>query len=214
MQVSMVQVDGRWDGWLQELPSAHALQSSGWAEFKAGYGWQPQALRLHEGEQTQALALLLVRRLRGLPWGVGYVPKGPCLRDPDRLDLWQDVLAALERLARRERLLFVKIDPDVERPADDEIAPLPQLLGQRGWQASAEQVQFRNTVLLDLTPEPEALLEAMHPKTRYNIRLAARRGVTVRPGTGSDLPAFYHLYQTTSQRDGFLIRPYAYYRDL
>ena len=55
MQVSMVQVDGRWDGWLQELPSAHALQSSGWAEFKAGYGWQPQALRLHEGGRSREL---------------------------------------------------------------------------------------------------------------------------------------------------------------
>jgi lipid II:glycine glycyltransferase (peptidoglycan interpeptide bridge formation enzyme) len=75
-------------------------------------------------------------------------------------------------------------------------------------------VQFRNTVVLDLSPEPEVLLAQMHPKTRYNIRLAMRRGVQVQEGGTADLEAFYRLYHQTSQRDGFLIRPFAYYQDL
>jgi peptidoglycan pentaglycine glycine transferase (the first glycine) len=53
----------------------------------------------------------------------------------------------------------------------------------------------------------------MKQKTRYNVRLAARRGVTVREGTTADLKAFYELYAETAQRDGFLIRTPEYYQD-
>ena len=52
----------------------------------------------------------------------------------------------------------------------------------------------------------------MKPKWRYNIRLAERKGVVVRDGTASDLPAFYAMYAETGSRDGFLVRPFDYYR--
>jgi lipid II:glycine glycyltransferase (peptidoglycan interpeptide bridge formation enzyme) len=86
------------------------------------------------------------------------------------------------------------------------------VLEQRGWRFSASQIQYRNTALLDLRPDPPALLAAMKPKTRYNIGLAGRKGVRVRDGAAGDLPAFYTLYAETSRRDGFLIRDYPYYR--
>ena len=57
---------------------------------------------------------------------------------------------------------------------------------RRGWRPSAEQIQYRNTVVSDLTPDEDALLAAMKPKWRYNIRLAERRGVVVRPGAAAD----------------------------
>ena len=52
----------------------------------------------------------------------------------------------------------------------------------------------------------------MKPKWRYNIRLAERRGVVVRDGAAADLPAFYAMYAETGGRDGFLVRPFDYYR--
>ncbi len=85
-------------------------------------------------------------------------------------------------------------------------------LRRRGWRPSAEQIQYRNTVISDLTPDEEALLAAMKPKWRYNIRLAERRGVVVRDGAAADLPAFYAMYAETGERDGFLVRPFDYYR--
>jgi lipid II:glycine glycyltransferase (peptidoglycan interpeptide bridge formation enzyme) len=84
-------------------------------------------------------------------------------------------------------------------------------LRRRGWVFSNEQVQFKNTAISDLAAGEEALLERMKPKWRYNVRLAQKRGITVRPGTPADLPAFYALYAETGKRDGFLIRPFAYY---
>ena len=88
-----------------------------------------------------------------------------------------------------------------------------ETLTGRGWRYSAEQIQFRNTALLDLHPPEDDLLAAMKSKTRYNTRLAARRGVTVRAGSVKDIPRFYEMYAETGVRDGFAIREYPYYRD-
>ena len=87
-------------------------------------------------------------------------------------------------------------------------------LTRRGWRPSGEQIQYRNTVVTDLTPSEDELLAAMKPKWRYNIRLAERRGVVVRDGTAADLPTFYAMYAETGGRDGFLVRPFDYYRTI
>jgi lipid II:glycine glycyltransferase (peptidoglycan interpeptide bridge formation enzyme) len=84
-------------------------------------------------------------------------------------------------------------------------------LARRGWQFSHDQVQFQNTAFSDLTVGEETLLAQMKQKWRYNVRLAEKRGVTVRQGREVDFPAFYALYKETGARDGFLIRPYEYY---
>jgi peptidoglycan pentaglycine glycine transferase (the first glycine) len=86
-------------------------------------------------------------------------------------------------------------------------------LRRRGWRASAEQIQFRNTVMLDLTLDEDALLGAMKPKTRYNIRLAGRKDVIARPGGPDDLLRIYDMYAETAARDDFIIRPFDYYCD-
>ena len=101
---------------------------------------------------------LLIRRLRvggaGLPVAVAYVPKGPLLEWTDPA-LVEAVLGSLEHEARRSGAIFVKIDPDV---ASD--TPLGRAvvatLRRRGWRSSAEQIQFRNTVTSDLTPDEES----------------------------------------------------------
>jgi len=81
-----------------------------------------------------------------------------------------------------------------------------------GWRRSADRVQFDNTILLDLTPAEEQILAGMKQKTRYNIRLAQRHGVQVRPGGLEDLDLLMRMYAETSSRDGFVIRDPAYYR--
>jgi len=122
-------------------------------------------------------------------------------------------LSALQDVARHHHAIFIKIDPDV--CLEDPSHPAAQVitsLASRGWQLSSEQIQFRNTILIDLTREEDELLMAMKSKTRYNVRLAERRGVEVRLGGPTDLPLFYEMYVETSSRDEFIIRPFAYYR--
>jgi peptidoglycan pentaglycine glycine transferase (the first glycine) len=198
----------RWNEAVADLPHGHVLQSYEWGEFKSRRGWTPLRLLFTAGEEVVGAASALLRRPSLVPWGVMYVPKGPTL-DYDDQELLAIVLGRLEDLAKEHRAIFVKIDPDVRADRDD----IKQALLDRGWRASPEQIQFRNTLLIDLRRSEEELLRAMKSKTRYNVRLAQRRGVEVHLGSIDDLPLFYEMYKTTSARDDFIIRPFSYYAD-
>jgi lipid II:glycine glycyltransferase (peptidoglycan interpeptide bridge formation enzyme) len=207
-----------WEQALTALPAAHALQSWEWGEFKARWGWSVVRLVWTQSTTPVAAAQILGRVIPGTPWRFLYVAKGPAL-DYGQPALADRVLADLERYARETKALFIKIDPDVPRQyGEPDEAQTPDMVGQailnllnrRGWRFSPEQIQFRNTVIIDLTPNPDDLLAAMN----YNVRLAGRKGVTVRAGAPADLAAFYPIYAETAARDGFLIRPEAYYHDV
>jgi lipid II:glycine glycyltransferase (peptidoglycan interpeptide bridge formation enzyme) len=192
----------RFNSALTTLPYRHILQSWEWGQFKSRWGWTPRAFL---NEECTAAALVLRRALSPLRLNILYVPKGPAL-DYANSALLDGVLNDLIASARRDRAIFIKIDPDLKQ-ADC------SLLLDRGWRYSAEQIQFRNTMLIDLTRSEDDLLAAMKPKTRYNVRLAQKKGVTVRAGERRDLDLLYQLYAETAQRDGFIIRPVDYYRD-
>jgi lipid II:glycine glycyltransferase (peptidoglycan interpeptide bridge formation enzyme) len=85
-------------------------------------------------------------------------------------------------------------------------------LQRRGWSYSSDQIQFKNTVLVDLSSSEDELLARMKQKTRYNIRLAEKKGVTVRVGNQKDFGLLYKMYAETSVRDGFVIRDENYYK--
>lgn len=214
-----------WEGWndlIAALPGAHILQTREWAQVKARFGWRPEPfLWRDEAGKVVAAASLLRRPLgKGLPWSVLYAPKGPLL-DWGAAPLRQRVLADLESYACRTGAVLLKIDPDVclgtGEPGGEEDTPDPvglqviQELETRGWRFSPEQVQFRNTVWLDLTRGEDEILAAMKQKTRYNIRLAERKGVVVRVAREEDLGLLYRMYAETAARDGFVIRPREYY---
>lgn len=218
---SLVDNPAAWDRILARLPNPQVLQSRAWGDFKSRWGWIPARLVWQQGDTPVAAAQILRRRIPRTPWSFLYAPRGPVL-DYANLPLAARVLAGLETYARQTAAVFIKIDPPVPRRLGEPGEDLPQPAGQawldtlvrRGWRFSPEQIQFRNTVLVNLAPSPEDLLAAMKPKWRYNIRLAARKGVAVRAGSESDLPLFYRMYAHTAARDGFLIRPEAYYHDV
>ncbi len=225
MDVVAVTGAGAWDRALLDLPDPQVLQSWAWGELKGRHGWRPTRFLFHDGGQLVAAASVLERRALSLPLpllpaSILYMPRGPAVDWNDEARVEQ-VLAEIEALARRRRAMFVKIDPDVYYPeAAPVFSPRPPvasrvaaLLTRRGWRFSGSQVQFRNTVLLDLRRDEEALLAAMKQKSRYNLRLAQRRGVEIRQGMACDLQLFYDLYAETARRDGFPIRPPAYYHD-
>lgn len=215
-----------WNSEIASLPGAHILQTWEWGQFKAIYDWQPIP-KVWRGEQGEikAAAMVLQRTIRPAGFGpefkVLYVPRGPML-DWQDVELRQTVLADLQGLAKKVGAIFIKIDPEVILGRGMSEDGSPQItdvqkeiladLSRLGWQYSQDQIQFRNTVLLDLTGTEEVWLARMKQKTRYNIRLAQKKGVTVRQGTIEDLPLVYRMYAETSVRDGFVIRPEGYYR--
>lgn len=215
MQVTSIADGQDWNERLSGLPNAHVLQTWEWGSFKqATTGWSPVRLAFERDGTTVALAQVLTRR-EG-PFAVSYVPKGPALDYADA-DLREAVLAHLLELARQRGALFLKIDPDVISGTGlEQHNPLghsvTEALGKAGWRFSRQQIQFRNTAHINLTQDEDTLLSNMKQKTRYNVRLASRKDVTVRAGTLDDLDLLYDLYAITAQRDRFVIRPLDYYR--
>lgn len=197
-----------WRAVLAKLPDAHVLQAWEWGEVKGQTEWQAERIVLEEGRA--AFQFLARQPLPGVPLRIGYVPKGPVVDWTDAA-LVERTLDAVQAHARRRGCILVKIDPDVaeESPAGERLLAS---LRRRGWRFSNDQIQFKNTGLNDLQVDEAMLLEQMKSKTRYNVRLAERRGVSVRMGDEGDFETFYALYAETGARDGFLIRPYDYYR--
>ncbi len=214
-----------WDRLVLSLPNPHLLQSWLWGEIKRSFGWHPQRwVWEDERGETLAAAQVLGRTLPGpLSLAVLYTPKGPLL-DWNDTGLRSVVLGDLETLARGRSTIQLKIDPDLPvalgLPGEEDYRPNPTgtevetLLRTRRWQASDENIQFTNTMIVDLRPPEEDLLAGMKQKTRYNIRLANRKGVHIRTGTLADLGLLYQMYAETSVRDGFVIRGADYYREV
>jgi lipid II:glycine glycyltransferase (peptidoglycan interpeptide bridge formation enzyme) len=210
-----------WNALAASLPQTHILQSWEWGDFKCRYGWSARRFVWKNEEAPWALAAAQV--LTRSEWGLRilYVPKGPLLNwDDDALR--GQVLTDLQNLARREHAIFIKIDPDLPLPAGAGELSVdtpslevfgPERLPAGRWRFSRDQIQFRNTVLLDLRRSESEILAAMKQKTRYNVRLAEKRGVRVRLGGRADLDLLYAMYAQTSLRDGFAIRSAEYYQD-
>ncbi len=199
-----------WDQHILGLAEPHILQSAAWGDFKARWGWAVHRFGWPGPAGLRAAAQVLVRAPARLPLPVAYVAKGPLLAQPSDVADWRLVLADLTAWAQRERMAVLKIDPDV--PA--EWTAVADGWRSAGWRPSWQQIQFANTMTSDLTAGEAGLLAGMKPKTRYNLRLAARRGVTVRQGGLADVMSFYELYRQTGARDGFAVREPAYYRDI
>ncbi len=228
-----------WNRLVAQTPNPHFLQTAEWAQVKAQYGWIPHyavwetngAFRVFAdpagiAEVRPAAAALILERpvlRRGMAarLSILYSPKGPLANWADE-PLRARVLNDLQTFARRRSAIFLKIDPNVELGRglpDGQANPLAGETGRslqaellrRGWRYSADQIQFKNTALLDLSQSEAELLARMKQKTRYNIRLAEKKGVRVRLGNAEDLPALYKMYAETSVRDGFVIRDEGYY---
>jgi lipid II:glycine glycyltransferase (peptidoglycan interpeptide bridge formation enzyme) len=171
-----------------------------------------------------AAALILKRQIISQGFAarlsILYAPKGP-LMDWANESLRKRVLDDLQSFAKKQGAIFLKIDPDVVlgRGVPQSVDEVTESSGQavrsdlrrRGWVESADQIQFRNTVIVDLSASEEEILMRMKQKTRYNIRLAERKGVSMRVGKFEDLGMLFRMYAETSVRDGFVIRDEDYY---
>jgi lipid II:glycine glycyltransferase (peptidoglycan interpeptide bridge formation enzyme) len=230
-----------WNSLISKLPNPHFLQTYEWGQVKARYGWIPiyalwtadqKFLILKDTDHCSldtdsCIAACMILK-RAIPMGgmsarlsILYAPKGPLL-DWTNETLRNRVLDDLQAIAKKEGAIFLKMDPDVvlgtgvpaseEDVIDNNGQTLIAELKRRRWRYSADQIQFKNTVLIDLSRSEEEMLARMKQKTRYNIRLAEKKGVKVRVGTIQDLGLLYKMYAETSVRDGFVIRDEGYYQ--
>jgi lipid II:glycine glycyltransferase (peptidoglycan interpeptide bridge formation enzyme) len=186
-----------WNEFLSRHPDAHLLQTGEWGELKRGFGWEPA--RLVTGGCG---AQILFRRLP-LGFTVAYIPKGPVFSNQYSVSseqFWSDVDAA----CRARGAVFLKIEPD---EWDD---GTPSVVGRPSSIVSPHSIQPRRTILVNLTGSEDEILARMKQKCRYNVRLAEKKGVTVRPW--EDVDGFHKIMTVTGARDEFGVHSLDYYR--
>lgn len=194
--------------WAAQLADrqGHLLQSWPWGEFKSHFGWTPYRIQV-----DGAAAQVLFRRLP-LGFTVAYIPKGPLLDWTD-LPRCQQLFSAIHNAAKKQRAVFLKVEPNVWCDNDQtQMAQATQSYLHQAQFSPADTIQPQSSILIDISGDEAAVLAAMKQKTRYNIRLAERKGVIVRQGQADDLPAYYQLSQLTADRDGFGVHGSDYYR--
>lgn len=203
-----------WEGFITGHPKAHLLQTGTWGTLKSAFGWKAESVitRMDSGAIG---ALVLFRRV--LPgFSLAYIPRGPIIEQPQEprhmLPLWNNFWREVDVLCQSRRAVLLKLEPDAW---EDEPAPFPfaQVTPQdppAGFRKSTHAVQPPRTIIVSLAGSEEDILARMKQKTRYNIRLAQKKGVVVKPS--SDLAQFNTLMQVTGQRDGFGVHSPEYYQ--
>lgn len=185
------------------LAGGHLLQSWRWGAFKSLHGWDVERVRV-ETPAGLGQAQLLFRR-RG-PIALGYLPRGPALGADDPA-LASRLFESVDECCRDRGAIALIVEPD---------RPLPFVGRYRdaGFVGGGEHVQPGRTVRVPL-PDDDALLGQMHQKTRYNIRLAQRRGVTAVRSSPDEaaMDTFYRLLGDTAGRNEFGIHGPDYYAD-
>lgn len=194
------------------------LQSDFWARFKAGQGWTPLAFK-YKWREVEGTLLVLYRKIaRFLP--VAYVPLGPLLPEEDK-EVFLRTLSWHLLSELPLGTLFIRYDlidgfrrDALEARHEQEEPDRSSLYLNPPLKKAIQDVQPPDTVILSLEGSEEEILGRMHKKWRYNIRLAAKKGVEIRSQKGGDISEWYSLYKTTSERDHIALHSQSYYQNL
>lgn len=205
-QVSLDQCE-EWNNLVLQEPSFGLLQSWEWGAFKEQAGWKVFRVAVQDKGRLIAGAQLLIKSAPLGIAGFAYVPRGP-------VGDWMNAAVApllmdeLQRIALKHKVVFLHIEP-----CNPENSNCGLILQNQGFQTSWYTNQPLATIVVDLSQGLDALLNQFHQKTRYNIRYASRKGVTMRVGNEIDLPMFHEMMKITGSRGGFTVRSLDYYRE-
>lgn len=191
------------------------LQSFEWGEFQKSL--QKKIWRFEIKGNSKVLAEVLIVK-ETFPFGKSlfYIPFGPCFSQElflkSKKEVLKLILKELKKIAKKEKAIFLKIES---------VSPLPKMSEAIN---SFKRFQPQQTLLLNLKDKEEEIFKQFHQKTRYNIRLAERKGIEVilkenlrfskGQATNNYFNTFYKLVQKTAKRDKFTPYPKAYYQKL
>jgi peptidoglycan pentaglycine glycine transferase (the first glycine) len=211
VDLTFVEDAAAWDDFVASSEKPHIMQSWAWGELKSATGWRPYRVRLGNAGLS-----LLERDFPKIGRRFFYACRGPVVASGWKPEELSALFSAVGGLAARRSAAFLKIDPDVPK-SSDWITPVLDGAGFRKAPASGgfAGVQPACVFRLDISRAADELLAAMDQKTRYNIRLAEKKGVSIRPVREKpDLDAFYKVLVETAERDGFMIRSSKYFHDM
>jgi len=209
MEVQIIKDRQLWNDFVAASQHCNIMQSYEWGELVSSIGAE-EVMRIGVVDMDGKLCAAMLTEITRVPvlkQVYFYVPRGPILDDPNSPALTM-LLNFMKAEARRRHAFMLKLEPGVLDDNNEWLAALKR----RGFHINPNHMNVRNEWVLDIRPDEKTLLANMKEKWRYNIRLAARKGVTIRRGEGADdIDAFYRLYQTTSERDFFAINQKSFY---
>ena len=200
---------------LEKSEKCNFQQSLEWAEVKKP-NWIPEVI-LAEDEEKNIIGSLCVW-IRKIPifGNIMYAPRGPVC-DVHDLSILKQLTDGAKELAKKYNAIVLRIEPDVE--SDDQV--FRDIVTNLGYHIKddakdfMDEIQPRYVFRLDIKGKTEEeVMAGFHQKWRYNIRLAGRKGVTVKEGTRDDLKDFHKIMMETGTRDGFIIRPLEYFEKM
>ena len=181
-----------------ENSGAEFLASLEWAEIIKSEGEQAESLGVYNDEQ-ELIAILNLIKTRSFYY---YSPRGPIFKLGLSLEEQNKIWQFLKIYFKKQKAIFWRVEPKSELP--------DSLIFKK-----TKNLQPQETLMLDLNLSEDDLLTSFHPKTRYNIRLAEKKGVYIYEGTeAKDFDSFWELMTETGERDSFKIHNKKHYQTL
>ncbi|MBU0706930.1 peptidoglycan bridge formation glycyltransferase FemA/FemB family protein [Patescibacteria group bacterium] len=203
------------------------LQSHDWGEFQKSLGRKVYHFLVIDEEVSPAddptpesimaslsVVVMPLRKKRTYY----YAPRGPVVYletpVPDQSDMWRTIVADLKsNYMKKDNAIFLRMEPGIEQVERTDLRSI--LTSDYPVEYLKKSVQPSTTLHLDLSPEPEDILKAMHQKTRYNVRLAEKKGIRITTGwEKKDVEDFWKLLEATSTRDTFTTHSKEYYEKM
>jgi len=183
--------------------AVHPLQSWAWGEFREKTGVAVIRLGRYQKDKLVETAQVTVHPIPHLPWKIGYWPKGVV---PSKL-----MVEAVKKELRKRNALMVKLEPNEIKDAET-LEKIKQFRGRTGL-VSGRPLFTRWSFWLDLTKSEGELLAGMKQKTRYNTRLAEKKGVkVVEDNSPEAFGEYWKLTEETTKRQGFYAHTKKYHQ--
>jgi lipid II:glycine glycyltransferase (peptidoglycan interpeptide bridge formation enzyme) len=199
---------------LQNHERCNFQQSIEWGNVKTS--WKKEVI-LAEDSSGKIIGSLMVW-IRKIPifGNIMYSARGPVC-DIHNIEVLKQITEGAKVLAKKYNAIVLRIEPDIES-SDTEFRDIMLELGysiKDDAKNFRDEIQPRYVFRLDTKNKTEdEIFKAFHQKTRYNVRLATKKGVTVKEGTKEDLKDFHKIMITTGIRDGFITRPLEYFEKM
>lgn len=192
------------DRYRYEQLSGHPLQSWEWGEFRKKTGVQVIRLGVYGNNRSLTEAVqLTIHPIPHTHLSIGYLPKShiPSVA----------MLEALFEFGKKNNCIFIKLEPDIIKSSQNPVfktCPFPIV-------SSSHPLFTKYSFLLDITIPEDALQKNFHPKTRYNIKIAKKHGVTVEEdNTAVGFEEYYRLTADTARRQHFFAHDYTYHKNM
>jgi lipid II:glycine glycyltransferase (peptidoglycan interpeptide bridge formation enzyme) len=178
----------------------HPVQTWDWGEFQKSQGHSIYRYGVYDSKGDIKTAFTVsFHTIPKTKYSIGTILRGP--------KITEEILKTVRKIAQDQNAIFVKFEPDISKT--EASMNFPNLL------VSPKVAFYPHTFKVDLTKTEEELLVNMHPKTRYNVRVANRYGVEVKEVTNDKgFEIYLKLLFDTTKRQGFYLHSQKYHRDL